>query len=127
MNKFRGTGVALITPFKNGKVDFVALEKIIEHTIAGGVDFLVSLGTTGEDATLNKAESIEVLQYTIKVNNGRVPLVAGNFGGNNTAALVDKLKGFDFTGVDAIMSSSCLLYTSPSPRDATLSRMPSSA
>ncbi len=106
MNKFRGTGVALITPFKGGKVDFLALEKIIQHTIAGGVDFIVSLGTTGEDATLNEAESLEVLQYTSKINNGRVPLVAGNFGGNNTAALVDKIEGFDFSGIDAIMSSS---------------------
>lgn len=106
MNKFRGTGVALITPFKNGKVDFLALEKIIQHTIAGGVDFIVSLGTTGEDATLTESESIEVLQFTIKINNGRVPIVAGNFGGNNTAALVGKIEGFDFTGIDAIMSSS---------------------
>jgi len=106
MNKFKGTGVALITPFKNGKVDFAALENITAHTIAGGVDFLVALGTTGEDATLTEAESLQVLQHIIKVNNGRLPIVAGMFGGNNTAALVHKIKGFDFTGVDAIMSAS---------------------
>jgi len=106
MNKFRGTGVALITPFNNGKVDFAALENITAHTIAGGVDFLVALGTTGEDATLTTAESLQVLQHIIKVNNGRVPIVAGMFGGNNTASLVQKIKTFDFTGVDAIMSSS---------------------
>ena len=106
MKQFRGTGVALITPFKKGKVDFSALEKIIEHTIQGGVDFIVSLGTTGEDATLSAAESKQVLQFTIKTNNGRVPVVAGMFGGNNTAALVKKIEDFDFTGVDALMSSS---------------------
>ena len=106
MKQFRGTGVALITPFKKGKVDFSALEKIIEHTIKGGVDFIVSLGTTGEDATLSAEESMEVLQFTIKTNNGRLPVVAGMFGGNNTAALVKKIKDFDFTGVDALMSSS---------------------
>ena len=106
MNKFRGTGVALITPFKNGSIDFAALENITAHTIAGGVDFLVALGTTGEDATLTAAESLQVLQRIIKVNNGRVPIVAGMFGGNNTASLVHKIKEFDFTGVDAIMSSS---------------------
>ena len=77
MNKFRGTGVALITPFKNGSIDFAALENITAHTIAGGVDFLVALGTTGEDATLTAAESLQVLQRIIKVNNGRVPIVAG--------------------------------------------------
>lgn len=106
MNKFRGTGVALITPFKNGTVDYSALEKITAHTIAGGVDFLVALGTTGEDATLTEAESLKVLQTIITVNNGQLPIVAGMFGGNNTAALVRKIENFDFTGVDAIMSSS---------------------
>ena len=106
MNKFRGTGVALITPFNNGKVDFAALEKITAHTIEGGVDFLVALGTTGEDATLTEAESLKVLKKIIEVNNGRIPVVAGMFGGNNTAALVHKIENFDFTGVDALMSSS---------------------
>lgn len=106
MNQFRGTGVALITPFKNGKVDYKALKKITTHTIEGGVDFLVALGTTGEDATLTEAESLKVLKRIIKVNKGRIPVVAGMFGGNNTAALVHKIKTFDFTGVDAIMSSS---------------------
>ena len=106
MNQFRGTGVALVTPFKNGEVDFPALDKIIAHTINGGVDFLVSLGTTGEEASLTDAESHQVLQRAIQINAGRLPIVAGNFGGNDTAALVHKINSFDFTGVDAIMSSS---------------------
>lgn len=106
MNKFRGTGVAIVTPFKNRAVDFPALEKIVEHLITGKVDFLVALGTTGEDVTLNEEESLQVLQFIIEVNKGRLPVVAGMFGGNNTAALVNKIEKFDFTGVDAIMSAS---------------------
>jgi len=106
MNKFRGTGVAIITPFKNKAIDFPALEKIVEHIIEGGVDFLVVLGTTGEDITLSEEESLEVLKFIIKVNKNRLPVVAGMFGGNNTEALVKKIKHFDFEGVDAIMSSS---------------------
>ncbi|MCB0641912.1 MAG: 4-hydroxy-tetrahydrodipicolinate synthase, partial [Phaeodactylibacter sp.] len=77
-----------------------------EHVIEGGVDFLVSLGTTGEAVTLNAIEAKEVLQFTIKVNQGRKPLVAGMFGDNNTARLIDRIQNFSFEGVDAIMSSS---------------------
>ncbi len=108
MNRFRlrGTGVALVTPFKNGKVDFDALENVIEHCIRGGVEFLVSLGTTGEAITLNPKECREVLDFTIKINAGRLPLVVGFFGDNDTARLTEKIAHFDFTGFDALMSSS---------------------
>ena len=105
MNKFRGTGVALVTPFANGAVDFVGLAHVINHCIDGGVEYLVSLGTTGESATLTAAESLEVLEFTTKTIAERVPLVAG-FGGNNTQALIEKIKAFDFEGVDAILSVS---------------------
>lgn len=104
--QFDGTGVALVTPFKNNQVDYTALERVIEHVIEGGVDFLVSLGTTGEAITLSPTEAKEVLQFTIKVNQGRKPIVAGMFGDNNTARLVERIKNFSFEGVDAIMSSS---------------------
>lgn len=103
--RFRGTGVALVTPFKNGEIDWEDLEKIIGHVIAGGVEFLVSLGTTGESVTLSDEEHRQILDFTIKINRGRVPLVAGIFGGNNTAALVDKIKDFNFEGIDALLSS----------------------
>lgn len=104
--RFRGTGVALVTPFKNdGSLDWEDLEKIIEHVIAGGVEFLVSLGTTGESVTLSETEQREVLDFTIKVNRGRLPLVAGVFGGNNTAELVKKISAFNFDGIDALLSS----------------------
>ncbi len=104
--QFSGTGVALVTPFKEGEVDFSSLNKIIEHTINGGIDYLVSLGTTGEAVTLSLAECRKILDFTIKINAGRVPLVAGLFGSNDTAALVEKIKKFDFTGIDGILSSS---------------------
>ena len=104
-SQLRGTGVALITPFKKGTIDFPALEKIINHCIDGGVDYLVSMGTTGESATLSFEEKKAVLDFTIQTNNGRLPIVAG-FGGNNTQAIIDAMKSYDFKGIDAILSSS---------------------
>ncbi|MCY7330089.1 MAG: 4-hydroxy-tetrahydrodipicolinate synthase [Saprospiraceae bacterium] len=104
--RFRGTGVALVTPFKNnGQVDWEDLEKIIGHVLAGGVEFLVSLGTTGESVTLSDEEHRSILDFTIKTNRGRVPLVAGVFGGNNTNALVEKIQQFNFEGIDVLLSS----------------------
>lgn len=103
--RFRGTGVALVTPFKNGQIDWEDLEKVIEHVIAGGVEFLVSLGTTGESTTISEDEHRQILDFTIKVNRGRLPLVAGIFGGNNTAVLVEKIQSFNFEGIDALLSS----------------------
>jgi 4-hydroxy-tetrahydrodipicolinate synthase len=111
--KFKGTGVALVTPFKQKAVDYAALEHIIEHVIAGGVDYIVSLGTTGEAITLSGKECREVFDFTIKVVNGRKPIVAGLFGGNFTEALVEKIKNYDLEGFDAIMSSSPA-YNKPS-------------
>ncbi len=111
---FSGTGVALITPFfAHGAIDFKALGRIIEHVLAGGVDYIVSLGTTGEAITLSKEECREVLTYTIEQVNGRVPVVAGYFGRNYTARLIEEVKEYDFTGVAAIMSSSPA-YSKPS-------------
>lgn len=106
MNKFYGTGVAMVTPFDgSGQVDYDALKKLIDYLIEGGIDYLVSLGTTGESATLNKDEKKKVWAFTAEVNKGRVPLVAG-IGGNNTAEVVEEIKNFDTTGYDAILSAS---------------------
>jgi 4-hydroxy-tetrahydrodipicolinate synthase len=104
-SNLHGTGIALVTPFQQGQIDFDGLERVINHTIEGGVEYLVSLGTTGETPTLSRKEQLEVLEFTIKIVNGRVPLVAG-FGGNNTAQIVDEIKNFHFKGVDYILSSS---------------------
>lgn len=103
--KLRGTGVALVTPFKNGQIDWESLERIIEHVIAGGVEFLVSLGTTGESSTTSDEEHRKILDFSIKINRGRLPFVAGVFGGNNTAAMVEKIRQFNFEGIDALLSS----------------------
>jgi len=104
--KFRGTGVALATPFEEQRVDYPALERLIEYVIEGGVDYLVSLGTTGEAITLSRRECREVLDFTRRQVDGRVPLVAGLFGSNYTAKLVESLRQYDLEGFDAIMSSS---------------------
>ena len=103
---FNGTGVALITPYKNEAIDFDALESIIEHTLKGGVNYLVSLGTTGEAITLSSQECREVLTFTKDIVKGRVPLVAGLFGSNWTALLKQRVQSYSLEGYDAIMSSS---------------------
>ena len=72
MNAFKGTGVALVTPFlENQQVDFQSLECLINHVIAGGVDYLVVLGTTGESATLSSSEKAQVLKACVEYNSGR--------------------------------------------------------
>ncbi len=106
MNKFYGTGVAIITPFQtDGSVDFPALEKLIENLIANGIDYLVSLGTTGETATLTPAEKKEIFKFTAETVAGRIPLVAG-IGGNYTAAVIESIQNLDKQGFDAILSVS---------------------
>lgn len=106
MNELKGTGVALVTPFNtDGSVDFVSLEKLVNHCINGGLEYLVALGTTGESATLNKAEKKQVVDCIIKTANGRVPVVIG-IGGNNTADVIETIKNTDFTGITAILSVS---------------------
>lgn len=106
MNKFQGTGVAMVTPFNtDGSVDYNGLKSLINHLIDGGIDYLVSLGTTGETATMTKDEKKKVWAFTAEVNNNRLPLVAG-IGGNNTIAVADDIKSFDHTGYSAILSVS---------------------
>jgi 4-hydroxy-tetrahydrodipicolinate synthase len=106
MNKFHGTGVALVTPFNaDGSVDYDGLKKLINYQIEGKVEYLVSLGTTGESATLNKEEKKKVWAYTAEINNGRLPLVAG-IGGNYTAEVIEAIKDFDHNGYAAILSAS---------------------
>ncbi len=105
--QFRGTGVAIVTPFlSDGSVDFDALERILEFQIEGGVDYIVSLGTTGEAITLSSDECLSVLNFTKKIVRERVPIVAGLFGRNDTRALVERIKSFDFDGFAGILSSS---------------------
>ncbi len=101
-----GTGVAIVTPFlENGELDIIALEKLVNHLVNGGVDYLVVLGTTGEAATLSKDEKKRVLQLVNNFNNNRVKLVAG-IGGNHTAAVIESFNELDLSGYSAILSVS---------------------
>jgi 4-hydroxy-tetrahydrodipicolinate synthase len=104
--KLKGTGVALVTPFKkNSSVDYPALKKLVDNVIAGGVDFLVALGTTGETPTLTTAEKHEILKSVINYCNKRVPVVCG-IGGNNTVEVIQQMNDFDLDDVAAILSVS---------------------
>jgi len=114
-SNFRGTGVALVTPFqKDGSIDFKALGKVIDHVIKGGVEYVVSLGTTGETPVLSKDEKKSLVSYTVEKANKRVPVVVG-IGGNNTREVIETFKHYDLSGVDAILSVSPY-YNKPSQR-----------
>lgn len=100
----KGTGVALVTPFHNyGTIDFTSLGRLVEYVIAGGVDYIVSLGTTGETPTLTADEKDAVINFVKETVAGRVPVVMG-LGGNSTHSVVGKIKKTDFNGVDALLS-----------------------
>jgi len=109
----RGTGVALVTPFKtNFDVDLEALGRVIDFVINGGVEYVVTLGTTGETPTLSKEEKIAIIQYTYERVRGRVPVVVG-IGGNNTHELIDDLETFPLDKAVAVLSASPY-YNKPS-------------
>src|SRR6187551_2792292 len=102
----QGTGVALITPFSSDlKVDFNSLGKVIDAMINGGVEYLITLGTTGETPTLDKQEKLDIVNYTFEKVAGRVPVVVG-IGGNNTAELVNDLHKFPLDKAIAVLSAS---------------------
>jgi 4-hydroxy-tetrahydrodipicolinate synthase len=113
MNSLRGVGVALVTPFQEDfSIDFEALERLIEYNIRGKVDYFVTLGTTGEVAALSQSEQAEILAFTLKVVNGRLPVVVG-IGGNNTPEIVHKLQTWKLDEVAAVLSVSPY-YSKPS-------------
>lgn len=104
MHLFRGTGVALVTPFQtNGTVDYAALERLIDHVITNGVNYLVALGTTGETPTLSDTEKKDILAFIINKCNDRVPVVCG-IGGNNTAEVIHQLSTYKLDKVSGILS-----------------------
>ncbi|GAA4506007.1 4-hydroxy-tetrahydrodipicolinate synthase [Hymenobacter ginsengisoli] len=113
MNKLHGTGVALVTPFTaTGAIDWAAWERLLDFNIAGGVEYLVINGTTGESPTVTAAEKTELLDVARRHVAGRVPLVYG-IGGNNTATVEHQLRHTDLTGIEAILSASPA-YNKPS-------------
>ena len=104
INPFRGTGIALVTPFKQDRsVDIEALERIVNHVIDNGADFLVALGTTSEAPTLTADEKNLVINTILKTNNHRLPVLLG-MGGNNTQAVIEAVKAQDFTDIQGILS-----------------------
>ena len=102
MQVLQGSFVAIVTPFKkNGEVDYAALENLIDWHIEEGTNGIVSVGTTGESATLSIYEHIDVIEHTVKYVNKKLPVIAGT-GANSTQEAIDlsieaKLKGADFT------------------------------
>src|SRR5882672_8943297 len=109
----RGTGVALVTPFAADlEIDFGALARVIDFVIKGGVDYVVTLGTTGETPTLSREEKIELIKFTYEHVNGRVPVVVG-IGGNNTEELIKDLEQFPLEKSVAVLSASPY-YSKPS-------------
>jgi len=103
---FRGAGVAVVTPFKpSGAIDFEALSRLLEHLVAGGVDYIVALGTTGESPTLSRPEKKAFIEFTVEQIAGRIPIVVG-IGGNCTSDVILAIHATPLKGVDAILSVS---------------------
>ncbi|MFT6718944.1 MAG: 4-hydroxy-tetrahydrodipicolinate synthase [Sphingobacteriales bacterium] len=103
--RFRGLGVAMVTPFQEGgDVDYKSLEKLTEHLIGNGSDFLVVQGTTGETPVLSNEEKQKTLDFVLQINKGRLPIVLG-VGGNNTREVCKEFQTIP-KGVDGILSAS---------------------
>jgi 4-hydroxy-tetrahydrodipicolinate synthase len=112
-DQLTGTGVALVTPFnEDGSVDFESLEKLIDFVIDGGVNYVVTLGTTGETPTLSKEEKKDIINQTFHFVAGRVPVVVG-IGGNNTSEIVKDIETLPIEKATAILSASPY-YNKPS-------------
>lgn len=103
MSIFKGSGVALITPFtKDDSVDFEKLGELLEYHIKNKTDAIIINGTTGESATLTDEEKYEIIKYSVKRVNGRVPVIAGT-GSNNTKHAVELSKKAEALGVDGLL------------------------
>jgi 4-hydroxy-tetrahydrodipicolinate synthase len=112
-DQLTGTGVALITPFNEDEsVDFASLEKLIDFVIDGGVNYVVTLGTTGETPTLSKEEKKDIINQTFEFVAGRVPVVVG-IGGNNTKEVIKEIDSLPIEKAEAILSASPY-YSKPS-------------
>jgi len=106
MNMFRGSMVAIVTPMnEDGSIDFISLKNLIEFHIENQTDVIISVGTTGESATLDFDEHSQVIKKTIEFVNGRIPVIAGT-GANSTSEAVELTKSAKNNGADG-----CLLVT----------------
>ncbi|MBO5203467.1 MAG: 4-hydroxy-tetrahydrodipicolinate synthase [Clostridia bacterium] len=99
---FTGAATAIITPFKNGTIDYPSFKKIIEDQIAGGIDAIVVTGTTGEAATLTHEEHCDCIRFAVETIAGRVPVIAGT-GSNDTAYGIELSKYACEVGADALL------------------------
>jgi len=101
---FTGTGTALVTPFRtDGSLDETALRSLVKRQIDKGINFLVPCGTTGESPTLTHAEHLRVVELTLEIAKGKVPVLAGA-GGYNTAEVISLAKELQKLGADGILS-----------------------
>ena len=102
MTLFKGAATALVTPFKDGKIDYVSMGKLIEWQISQGIDALIVCGTTGEASTLSKKEKLELIKFTVDLTKGRVPVIAGT-GGNCTESTLELTLEVEELGVDGLL------------------------
>lgn len=102
MSLFKGSGVAIVTPFKNGRVDFKKLEELLNWHVEAGTDAIIVCGTTGEASTMTESERKETIKFTIDVINKRIPVIAGT-GSNNTATSISMSKWAESVGVDGLL------------------------
>jgi len=101
---FLGCGTAMVTPFRaDGSLDEATLRKLVQRQIDKGIGFLVPCGTTGESPTLSRAEHLRVVEITVEIAKGKVPILAGA-GGYNTAEVIDLAKEIEAIGADGILS-----------------------
>ena len=111
---FKGSMVAIVTPFKNGKLDERGFKNLIEFQIKNGTSGIVPCGTTGESATLSLEEHERVVELTVQIVKGRVPVIAGT-GSNNTAEAIELTKHAKRAGVEAVLLISPY-YNKPTQR-----------
>ena len=102
MSLFKGCATALITPFKDGKIDYVSMGKIIENQIKEGVDALVVCGTTGEASTLSDKEKFQLVKFTVDLVRNRIPVIAGA-GSNDTKHAINLSKEMETTGASGLL------------------------
>ncbi|WP_291632982.1 4-hydroxy-tetrahydrodipicolinate synthase [Clostridium sp.] len=102
MRIFKGSGVAIVTPFDERGIDFKKLEELIEWQISSKTDAIIVCGTTGEASTMSEQERKETIKFVVDVVNKRVPVIAGT-GSNNTAATISMSKWAEKIGVDGLL------------------------
>ena len=102
LSLFKGCATALITPFKDGKIDYVSMGKIIENQIKEGVDALVVCGTTGEASTLSDKEKFQLVKFTVDLVRNRIPVIAGA-GSNDTQHAINLSKEMETTGASGLL------------------------